>query len=38
MIGQVIKHSRLWGYPGVIVGWDPVAKVRATCDRTGDQA
>ena len=25
-VGQVIKHKR-WGYRGVIVGWDPVAKV-----------
>ena len=36
-MGQVIKH-RLWGYRGVIVGWDPVTKVRATCDGTSDQA
>ena len=24
-IGQVIRH-RKWGYRGVIIGWDPVAK------------
>jgi len=27
-IGQVIKH-KTWGYRGVIIGWDPVAKVRS---------
>ena len=26
-VGQVIQHKK-WGYRGVIVGWDPVARVR----------
>ena len=25
-VGQVIKH-KLWGYRGIIIGWDEVAKV-----------
>lgn len=25
-IGQVVKH-KLWGYKGVIIGWDPKSKV-----------
>ena len=26
-IGQVIRHKR-WKYRGVIIGWDPKARVR----------
>ena len=29
-VGQVIKH-KIWGYKGVIVGWDEFAKVSISC-------
>lgn len=28
-VGQVIRH-KIWGYRGVIVAWDPQARVRGT--------
>ena len=28
-VGQVVKHKR-WGYRGIIIGWDPSAKVSFT--------
>ena len=28
-IGQIIKHKK-FGYRGVIIGWDPVARVSIT--------